>query len=611
MTLQEKLRQLPTQSGVYIYYDVNGRVLYVGKAKNLKNRVRQYFFDTGAKPYKVSVMLKYVADMEYILTSSETDAFALENTLIKKYNPPYNILLKDDKQYPFVKIDMRQSFPRLVVTRKVLKDKAKYFGPIMGGIKELLALLEELYPTRTCNVDMDNLPKNFRPCLNFHIGKCCAPCAGKVTKQEYQKLIDGCCRFLKGDTGDAQKIIRQKMQKASDEERFEDALRYKQQLKLVDSLNDTRVVTLGKLVDYDVFSIASDGTQSVVNVTVVRGGRVLSSSNTSVSDAGIDEKQTLSAFLNAYYSDCNDAAKEVLLDRHIEGEQDFALLLTEKYGKKITVGVPQKGTKKQLSDMSAQNSAEYLKKSFAREEREYAATTGAVVQLKELLGLKSEPKRIECFDISNISGVDKVASMVVTVDGKKSPKDYRRFKIRTVEGANDFACMKEVILRRLERLKRGDERFGAKPDLFVIDGGLGQLGYVKEAMQESGISIETVSLAKREELVYTLKNNEPIRLPLNSYALKVLINTRDEAHRFAITYFRKLHGKNAFKSQLDEIEGVGQKRQTALIKKFGSLSALKTATVEQIAATDGISTNTAQKIYDYFHKDLPQDAPQK
>ncbi len=601
MDLQQKLAQLPEKSGVYIYYDNKGKVLYVGKAKNLKNRVKQYFFESTVKPYKVSVMLKYVEDMEYILTESETDAFALENTLIKKHSPPFNIMLKDDKQYPFIKINLKESFPKLIFTRKILPDKAKYYGPIMGSVKELLKILNQLYPTRNCNHDFKRLPKNFRPCLNFHLGVCSAPCIGKISKEEYLHLIEKCSRFLRGDTAEAQKILMERMKKASDELRFEDALKYKNQLQLIKDLSQTKVATLGKLVDYDVFTIACDGKLSTVNMMLIRGGKVFAAKNYMVTDAGIDEAQTLSAFLNAYYQSTNDAGKELLTNHAIEGAEDFEMFLTNKFNRKTVLKVPLKGEKKRLIEMSLQNAREYLKKSLAAEERKIAATEGAIFQLKELLQLNALPNRIECYDISNISGVDKVASMVVALKGEKSPKHYRRFKIKTVEGANDFACMKEVLLRRFERIKNKDEKFGAVPDLIVVDGGSGQLKYAKEAMEESGVKMEMVSLAKREELVYTLNSKTPLRLPLDSYALNLLINIRDEAHRFAITYFRQLHGKNAFKSKLKEIEGVGEKRQAALMKKFKNIQSIKEATVEQLQATDGINKTIAQNIFDYFN----------
>lgn len=599
MKLTEKLKQLPTSSGVYIYYDANGKVLYVGKAKNLKNRVKQYFSASTNKPYKVEVMLKHVADMEYVLTESETDAFSLENNLIKKYTPPFNILLKDDKQYPFIKIKLKESFPRVTYTRKVLNDGAKYFGPIMHGVKDTLELLTELYPTRTCNLNFSNLPKNFRPCLNYHIGKCSAPCIGKISQEDYQKLIEQCCIFLRGETQNVKKELTKKMMDASEKMQYEQALKYRRQIELVDKISETKVATQGKIVDYDVFAVTCNGMQSAINVTLVREGKIIYSKSQTFADASIEEEQTLAEFLNAYYRSTNDVAREILLNKQIESMAEFGEFLSCHFNKKITINTAERGQKRHLVDMSFANAKEYLEKSMAVEERKYASTYGAVTQLQQFLGLQRTPNRIECYDISNVSGVDKVASMVVSIDGEKSPKHYRRFKIKTVEGANDFASMKETLLRRFEKLNNGDERFGAKPDLIVVDGGLGQLKYALQAREEKGVDVEIIALAEREELVYVVGDNQPRRLPRDSYALKLLINTRDEAHRFAVSYFRTLHNKNALSSRLSEIDGVGKKRLLALQKRYKGISAIKEATVEDIAQTEGISLALAQKIHEF------------
>ena len=602
MELSQKLKQLPVSSGVYIYYDASGKVLYVGKAKNLKNRIKQYF-NASSKAYKVEVMLKHVADLEYILTESETDAFALENNLIKKYSPPFNILLKDDKQYPFVKINLKERYPKVAFTRKVTKDGAKYFGPIRHSVKELLELLGELYPTRTCNLNFEKLPKNFRPCLNYHIGKCSAPCIGNISEEDYAKLIENCCDFLRGNTFATTKLLKQKMAQASDAMLYEQALKYRHQLELVEKISETKVATLGKLVDYDVFAVCCNGNQSAINTTLVRQGKIIFSKSQTFADAGIDEEQTLADFLNAYYQTTNDIAKEILINKNIESLDGFQQFLSETFGKKIVVNVAQKGQKKRLVEMSLDNARESLEKSFAQEERKYASTTGAVIQLKQLLGLKRLPNRIECFDISNVSGVDKVSSMVVAIDGQKSPKDYRRFKIKTVEGANDFESMKETLLRRFERLKQNDLRFGNPPDLVVVDGGLGQLKYALQAREEKQVDVEIIALAEKEELVYVESDNKPRRLPMDSYALRLLINTRDEAHRFAVTYFRALHSKNAFVSELEKIPGVGKSRLLALQKRFKGVDAIKNATVDEIAQTDGISKSLAQVISDFLHNE--------
>lgn len=596
-----KLKNLPEEPGVYLMYDADGNLLYVGKAKNLKNRVRQYFFASTNKTEKVLAMLSHVVDFRYVITGTETDALSLENTLIKKHTPPYNILLKDDKQYPYVKVDLTADFPKLVPTRKFVRDKCKYFGPITyGGIKAVMEVLSHAFPTVTCNFNFDKLPKNFRPCLNYHIGRCCGPCVGAVTKAEYRKIIDKAVKFLQGDDAEVVQILTNKMMDASDKMQYEQALSYKKLLEVVQKLSEKRLVVLKQFVNYDFFAIASNGKNAVVNHTMVRGGKVTFSDNFAVSDAGIDEAQTLQSFLTEYCPTV-DISGEIYVNLPLPDADGIASLLSAKCKCKVTVAHPQRGDKRKLAEMSYRNAVEYLTKSQTEIDRKYNATVGAVHQLKELLGLKQLPKRVECYDISNISGVDKVASMVVFTNGQRDSGQYRRFQIKTVEGANDFASMKETLVRRFEHIKQGDTRFGATPDLIVVDGGLGQLDYARQAMEQTGVYVPLVSLAKREEWVYTLRDNQPVILPRNSYALNLLINLRDEAHRFAITYFRKLHGKNALKTILGEIDGIGPKRQMALYRHFKSVDAIKTATVEQLKEVNGMTATSAQKVYDYFN----------
>ena len=599
--LRTKLKNLPDEPGVYIMYDADGNVLYVGKAKILKNRVRQYFHSSADKPEKVLAMLSHVADFKYIITASETDALSLENTLIKKYTPPYNILLKDDKQYPYVKVNLRADFPKFVSTRKLQKDKWRYFGPItQGGAKSFLDILGSVFPTVTCNYNFDKLPKNFRPCLNYHIGRCCAPCVGKVTKEEYRNIVNRAVAFLQGDDGEVRQVLQKKMIDASEKMQYEQALTYKRYLQLIDKIGQQRIAVLNKFVDYDMFAVASDGKNCVVNHTMIRGGKIVFSENNDVSDAGIDEAQTLSSFL-AEYCQLVKLSGEIYTNAELPDAAELQQLITEKTGAKTVVYCPKMGDKKRLVDMSYRNAVEYLTKSRTEMEKRYNSTHGAVLQLKELLHLKKLPTRVECYDISNVQGVDKVASMVVFTNGQKDASQYRRFKIKTVEGANDFASMREVLLRRFERMKEDDGVFGKTPDLIVVDGGLGQLDYARQAMEESGVQVQLVSLAKQEELVYTLGTSQPTFLPRNSFALNLLINVRDESHRFAITYFRKLHNKSSIKSVLQDVPGVGEKRRIELHRKFKSMDALKAATVEEIAETRGMTKPVAEALYKYLH----------
>lgn len=601
VSLQTKLKNLPNEPGVYIMYDADGNILYVGKAKILKNRVRQYFHASTNKTEKVLAMLSHVADFRYIITASEADALSLENTLIKKHTPPYNILLKDDKQYPYIKVDLHSDFPKFVSTRKLSKDRCKYFGPLtQGGSKAFLDILSTVFPTITCNYNFKKLPKNFRPCLNYHIGKCCAPCVGKISKQDYRKIVDGAVRFLEGDDDTVKQVLREKMMQASDKMQYEQALTYKRYLQLIEKLNSQQIVVLPKFVNYDMFAVASNGKNCVVNHTMIRGGKVVFSNNIAVSDAGLDEAQTLSSFL-AEYCDMVQLSKEWYTNLPLPDAEELQQLVERKTSQRVKILCPKRQEKKKLVDMAYRNAVEYLTKSQTAIDKKFNTTQGAVLQLKQLLNLKQMPTRVECYDISNVQGVDKVASMVVFTNGQKDASQYRRFKIKTVEGANDFASMKEVLVRRFERMKADDGVFGKKPDLIVVDGGLGQLQYARQAMEECGVEVQIVSLAKREELVYTLQSDRPVYLPRNSYALNLLINARDESHRFAITYFRKLHNKNSIKSVLQDVDGIGEKRRVELHRKFRSMDNLKNATVEEIASVKGMTRPVAEKLYEFLH----------
>ena len=417
---------------------------------------------------------------------------------------------------------------------------------------------------------------------------------------QYRKIVDEAVAFLSGDYGRVKEVLYQKMMDASQKMLYEQALTYKRYLQIIDKLNSRQVVALNKIVDYDVFALASNGKNSVVNHTMIRGGKVVFSDNIAVTDAGLDEAQTLSSFL-AEYCDMVKLCGEVCVNLPLEDATELAALMSEKCGRKIVLTCPKLQDKKRLVDMAYRNAVEFLTKSQTAMDKKYNSTQGAVMQLKELLGLKRLPIRVECYDISNVQGVDKVASMVVFTNGQKDASQYRRFRIKTVEGANDFASMKEVLVRRFQRMKENDGVFGKTPDLIVVDGGLGQLDYARQAMEQCGVNVQLVSLAKREELVYTLQNHTPICLPRNSYALNLLINVRDEAHRFAITYFRKLHNKNSIKSVLQDVDGIGEKRRVELHRKFRSMDNLKNATVDEIASVKGMTRPVAEKLYEFLH----------
>ncbi|MDD4291308.1 MAG: excinuclease ABC subunit UvrC [Clostridia bacterium] len=598
--IKDKLAKLPSQSGVYIMLNNEGRILYVGKAKVLKNRVRQYFQATK-KPRKVRAMVSKVDDFRYIVTESETDAFSLENNLIKKYNPPYNILLKDGKEYAYIKIDVKSDFPKILMTRKVVRDGAKYFGPLVSGVRALLELLGGIFPTVTCNVDYQRLPKGFRPCLKKDLGTCAAPCAGLISKEAYREIIDRAVETLEGDDSYARGVITQKMTEASLAMQYEAAIEYRNMLQALDNLKDKRVVNTGKLIDCDIFAIVTNGINNAVSVLCVRRGRIIFADNYLIDDAAIDTEESLSSFIRAYIESSEGDERNLITNVKLDDGEAVAKYLSGLKGVNIAVKCAQKGIKRQLVDMAEKNATEYLDKRQSAEDKLFNTTVGAITQLKNDLGLSKLPRRIECYDISHLSGTDMVASMTVFTDGQKDSKAYRHYKIKTVEGNNDFACMKEVLLRRFEKLNEGDLRFGAVPDLIVVDGGKGQLTYALEAREESGQNVEIISLAKRFELVYLPDESEPVELVKNSFAYNLLVNIRDEAHRFAITYQRGLHAKSTIKSELTAIDGIGEKRAAALIRLFKSINGIKKATAEQLIEV-GLSEKLAQSVLDYFAK---------
>ena len=580
--------------------DMDGAIIYVGKAKNLKNRVRSYF-NSSPKAEKVLSMVQKVADFDYLITRSEEEALVLENNLIKLHKPFYNILLKDDKLYPFLRIDTSKPFPKVEVIRRLKADGARYFGPYMVGISaaEMLRLIHSAFPIRECSLHMDKIPKNHRPCLNAHIGRCLAPCSGAVTREEYHRVLQDVISFLKGNDHTIKDNLERKMQEASEAMQYEQALRYRNALSTLDKMIRRQIAALPKDFNLDIFALASGGDGMAVATVIVRGGKMVGGEKFAIRDGSIDLAGTLSSFINRYY-DGGIVADEVVSAIELPDAEALAELLSEKKGEKVAVSTPKAGVRKQLTDIAMKNAMEYLSRSTAELSRKERLTTGACRQLAELLSLSSTLDRIECFDISHTSGTDKVSSMVVFTKGEKDAKMYRTFHIKTVEGNNDFACMKETLDRRFARLKEGkDASFGTRPDLLVIDGGIGQVHYAMQSMKEAGENIPMIGLAEREEII-VLPSGEEIILPKSSFALRLLIRIRDEAHRFAITFHRKLRGKRSVKSMLLDIEGMGEKRVVALHKAFGSLDELRNASAEEIASVKGIPASLAEKVVAFF-----------
>lgn len=628
--IKQKIKELPSVSGVYLMLNAKGEVIYVGKAVNLKNRVSQYFHSSGNKTEKTIALVKNIVDFRYIITNNEVEALVLENNLIKQYTPKYNILLKDDKNYPFIKIQLKDDFPTIEVTRKLKEDGAKYFGPYMQGIgiRDITELIYSAFPLRACNLDLNKLSLNHRPCLNSHIERCLAPCAGNISKEEYNKVVLSVLEFLKGNDNSVKEILENKMKISAEKLDFEMALYYRDQLKILDKLIRRQIAALPKDYNMDIFSAADNGMYSAVSVLIVRGGKILGGDNyaltASIENGDIeiekngravksnfntdsvfnqDMKQNmLSQFIIQYYEKTPTLPDEIIVNEELETQDALEKLLFMLYGKKINIVCPHQGVRKQLTDMALNNAYDYLDTFITKMLKRRSMTIGAVEDLKSSLELKKLPERIECYDVSHISGTDKVAGMVVFINGEPAKKMYRRFKIKTVEGNNDFASMYECLSRRLMRLKTSeDESFLTLPDLIVIDGGKGQLKYACKAMADNDVSTEIIALAEREDEVFLPNQKNSVILLKNSPALSLLQRVRDEAHRFAVDYHKKLRTKRMSFSELENIKGIGEVKINNLYNKFKTMAKIKNADIEELTLVKGISKKNAEDIIAYFN----------
>lgn len=611
--LEEKLNALPAKPGVYLMKDSGGTVIYVGKAVSLRNRVRQYFQSSRNHPPKVVAMVQRIADFEYMVTDSEVEALILECNLIKRYKPWYNVRLKDDKSYPYLKVTLGEAFPRVCLTRRVVKDGSKYFGPFTnsGAVRETLKLVKKLFPLRTCNVKIDlaeddtgrsNMP---RPCLNYHINRCPAPCTGNITRQAYMETIKEIIMFLEGRHEDLVKDLEAKMYEASENLDFERAARLRDQVKAIRAVTEQQKIVSSAWEDKDVIALARDETGSCAQVFFIRQGKLVGREHfLLVEHGGQDDREALTAFVKQYYAFASYVPKEIVLQREIDEMNIIARWLEERRGSKVILTVPKRGDAKKLVDMVAKNAQLVLERMKVEALATKDRTAKALEELAEHLGLDEAPRRIECYDISNIQGTLAVGSMVVFEDGKPKKSDYRRFKIKTVEGPNDFAMIEEVIRRRFARALDDDpdSKFAELPDLVIIDGGKGQLGAARKAMRELGFDdITTCGLAKQFELIFMEGRDEPIVLPRGSGALFLVQRIRDEAHRFAITYHRKLRGRAGVRSELLNVPGIGPKRLKALLAAFGSVEGMRKASEEELAAVEGMNASAARNLYEYLH----------
>lgn len=593
--LAEKVAHLPHQPGVYLMKDEQGRIIYVGKAVVLKNRVRSYFQSSRNHSPKVQALVAKIYDLEYIVTASEVEALILECNLIKKHRPRYNISLKDDKTYPYIKVTLNESFPRIYATRKVLKDGAKYFGPYTnsGAVHETLRLLKRIFPLRTCR----QLTAE-RPCLQHHINRCMAPCSGKVDAKTYGQMINEVCLFLEGRSDDVIKNIRQRMLEAADDLQFEKAAKLRDQLAAVEKVTEKQNIVTGSG-DQDAIGMARSAVGTCVQVFFIRSGKLVGRDHFLLSGSDNEEDaEVLAAFLKQYYSQAAFIPREVLLPFAVE-EQDLIMnWLGESKGQKVQLEVPQRGTKRDLVQMAAGNAEIVLTEKAAYIKNQTERTTGAVAELGSYLNI-APPQRMECFDISHTQGAETVASMVVFEDGRPKKSDYRRYKLLTVEGKpDDFRSMQEVVLRRYQKCEE------PLPDLIIIDGGKGQLSSALEIIRGVGLTIPVIGLAKEFEHIFMEGESQPLILPRQSPALYLMQNIRDEAHRFAITYHRKLRSKRNMVSVLDHIVGIGDKRRKALWEHFGSLDKIKQASVEEMSQVPGMNMPAAEAVYNFFRAKL-------
>ena len=622
--VKEELGKLPKKPGVYIMHDADDTILYVGKAKNLHNRVRSYFKENIGRGPQIDKMVSLIARFEYIVTDSELEALVLENNLIKEYSPKYNTLLKDDKTYPYIKVTLGEEYPRVMTVRQMKKDKAKYFGPFTnGGVKESIDLINKLYQLRTCNRKLQRDCGKERPCLNYHIGQCCAPCEGGISKEAYAERIDKAIDFLNGRQQPIIKELKEKMQQASEKMDFEEAIRYRDLIESVKKVSETQKMSDNVGEDKDIIALAIDGNETVVQVFFLRNGKLIGREHfymTQVEELTPDN--ILTSFVKQFYAGTPFIPREIMLQETIEDMELVERWLTTRKGARVHLRVPQKGAKERLVDLAARNAQLVLSQDRERIKREEGRTIGAVKEIEEILGI-SPLTRMEAFDISNTSGFANVGSMVVYEKGKPKRSDYRKFRMKTVAGPDDYACMYEVLTRRFQHgLDEREEMlldensvgedfgsFTKFPDLLLMDGGRGQVNIALQVLDELGIRIPVCGMVKddnhRTRGLYF--NNVELPIDTHSEGFKLITRIQDEAHRFAITYHRSLRSKAQVHSVLDEIPGVGPSRRKALMKYFKSIEELRAADTAKISEVPGITANVAEEIYRFFNKELPEN----
>ncbi|NLK35072.1 MAG: excinuclease ABC subunit UvrC [Gracilibacteraceae bacterium] len=617
ISLEDKLRNLPEKPGVYIMRDEYNEIIYIGKAINLKNRVRQYFQNSKNQNPKVAAMVMRIADFEYIITDSELEALILECNLIKKHRPRYNVMLKDDKQYPYIKITIKEDYPRLLIVREIKKDGAKYFGPYtdVTAVNRTIDLLKSLFPIRYCSKNISRVMGKERPCLNYHIKKCAGPCQGNISRKQYRELIDSIIMVLEGKQEGVLKQLEEKMHKAADSLDFEKAAEIRDNMNSLIKIAEKQKVISSALVDQDIIAFALNESESCIQVFFVRRGKLIGREHFLIEDIKLsDSKEILSSFIKQYYGSYALIPREIILQEEIDEINIIERWLSDKKGGRVKLVVPRRGEKQKLVEMVSKNAEDTLRLLIEKQKRDTEKTMGACIELKDILQLNDIPARIEAFDISNLQGVLNVGSMIVFDRGKPNNKNYRRFKIKSVEGANDYESMREILERRFVRgLKERKEleaegkdfemgRFSVFPDIIMLDGGVGQVNAVLSVLRELNINIPVCGMVKDDKhrtrgLIY---NGREVDLPKGSKAFRLISAIQEEAHRFAVSYHKSLRSKAAVKSVLDEIPGIGPARRKALLKHFGSLKNIRKASLEELQEVQGINNKVAEVVYNFF-----------
>ena len=606
--INEQLKQLPANPGVYLMKDAAGKIIYVGKAGNLSNRVRSYFQPSAKLPPKTQQQVAEANELEFFITNSEYEALILENNLIKRYRPHFNIRLKDDKGYPYIRIDLKEDWPTVTYTRSMRDDGARYFGPFTSSwsVKQTLKILESIFRFRSCSKPITGTDK--RPCLKYHLGHCLAPCTGYVTKEEYKESIKQIVLFLEGKRDKIIREFEQEMKSASEALDFERAAQIRDRIGAIKNVIEGQKIAAKVSGDEDAVAFVTDKDQAYVQVFFVRGGKLIGRESFVLTGANAEEpKEIMTSFVKQYYASATDIPPLLLLQYPIDDKEAIRDWLKQKRNGAVSISVPRQGSKKELVQIVIQNAEQGLKQMKVKQFAAPAAMESALKEIQEKLGLPRPPERMECYDISNIQGKEAVGSMVVFENGRAKPAHYRRFRIKTVPEANDYAMLQEVLGRRFKRMTLNqpesdkNETWGILPDLVLIDGGKGQLHAAQIAMKQSGAGeLSVASLAKENEEIFIPGRSTPIVLPRNSPGLQILQRLRDEAHRFAVTYFTKVHKKKTFASSLDNIPGIGPKRKHALIKQFGTVRGIKEASAEALAMVPGMTPELIDRLKEHL-----------